>query len=224
MKNIFVVGNWKCNPVDSTEAKRIFEAILKGASKKKGMEVVLCPPFVFLSSLKSKGIKLGAQNCFWEERGAYTGEISVSMLKDAGCQYVIVGHSERRKYQLENDLEINKKIKAVLNQGLTAILCVEKESQIKDDLKGISDFSRLIVAFEPVSAIGTGKAYDVESARKTNLLIRERLKEKIPVLYGGSVNLNNAKDYIDKAGYDGLLIGGVSLKPDEFNKITKILI
>ncbi len=224
MKKIFVVGNWKCNPQTLLEAKRIFGAVSKMVKAGKSLETVVCPPFIFLPALKGKNVKLGAQDCFWEGKGPFTGEISPDQLKSLGVEYVILGHSERRRWQKETDLMINMKVKAVLAAGLKAVLCVEKESQLEGSLKGIGDFNNLLVAFEPISAIGTGKPYDVNAARKMNLIIRKKIKKNTPVLYGGSVNSGNAKDYIEKAGFDGFLVGGASLNPEEFVKITQILI
>jgi triosephosphate isomerase len=223
MKKI-VVANWKMNPQTLAEAERIFSLVSKGVKNIKGAEVVICPPFIYLSQLRKVkcGLPMGAQDCFFEEKGAFTGEVSPVMLKSIGCQYVIIGHSERRKWQGETDSVINKKVKAALAGGLKVILCIEKESQLVPDLKGVDDFGNLLIAFEPVSAIGTGKPYDVLSAGKVNNLIRKRIKKGTPVLYGGSVNSQNAEDYIKKAGFDGFLIGGASLVPEEFIKIIKI--
>lgn len=223
MKKLFVVGNWKCNPNTLAEAKRIFDSVSEKVKPRNGLETVICPPFVFIPFLKGENVKLGAQDCFYEEKGPFTGEVSVDMLKEFGCQYVIVGHSERRKWQGETDEMINKKVKATLAGGLKTILCIEKESQIGPDLKGTEYSENLMVAFEPVSAIGTGKPYDVGAAKDMCSLIRKKVKD-VPVLYGGSVNAQNAEDYVKKAGFDGFLIGGVSLVPDEFVRINQILI
>ena len=222
----YIIGNWKCNPINKKEAKNLFDSLSKKISQQKGIEVVICPPFVYLSYFPGKGImKLGSQDCFWENKGSYTGEISPSQLKDLGCKYVIIGHSERRKHQEETDYIINRKIKSVLSAGMTPIMCIEKDSQIKGGLKGLSngDIKKVIIAFEPIAAIGTGKAYDIESAKRIRNLIKKKVKMEIPVLYGGSVDSSNARDYIVNATFDGLLIGGASLKPDEFSKIIKSL-
>ncbi|MFH1509994.1 MAG: triose-phosphate isomerase [Candidatus Nealsonbacteria bacterium] len=225
--NKYIIGNWKCNPTNKKEAKNLFDSLSKKISQQKGIEVAVCPPFVYLSYFPQKGIiKLGAQNCFWEEKGLYTGEISSLQLKDLGCKYVIVGHSERRQYQIETDYIVNRKIKAVLASGMVPIMCIEKDSQITGGLKGLSnnDIKKVIIAFEPIGAIGTGKAYDVEAAKRMKDLIKRKVKMEIPVLYGGSINSSNAKDYVVEAGFDGLLIGGASLKSDEFSRIIKSLI
>ncbi len=229
-----IVANWKCNPTTLSEAKRIFDLVKKGVDKienKKKVEVVVCPPFVYLSSFKFQvsSFKLGAQDVFWENPpaggGAFTGEISAKMLKNLGCGYVIIGHSERRKYFKETDETINKKLKAALENGLKAILCIDKKSQIKNALKGIAkkQFKNLILAYEPVFAIGTGKPCSIEKARKMNFLIRKAVKINIKILYGGSVNSQNAADFIKKAKFHGLLVGGASLKPKEFVKIVKTM-
>lgn len=213
-----IVANWKMNPQALVEAKRLFDSVKKGIRRVRGVEVVICPPFVYLPILKANG----TQDCFWEEKGAFTGEISAKMLKDLGCQYVIIGHSERRRYFKETDEMINKKIKAALKVNLRPILCVEKKSQIKNALRGIAkkNLKKIILAYEPVWAIGTGKACGIPEARKINLSIRKIFKRNI-LLYGGSVDSQNARDFIKKAKFQGFLIGGASLVPKEFIKIVK---
>ncbi len=247
-----VVANWKMNPTTLVEAKRLFDSVKKGIKKIKKVEVVVCPPLIYLSELRTQdsNFKVGAQNCFWEKEGAYTGEISAFMLKNIGCQYVIVGHSERRKYFNETDEIVSKKLKSVLDMELTPILCVgetkEERDQGKADkvlkkqieiaLNDVSKFkiqnSKFCIAYEPVWAIGSGKPCDVEEAQKAGLLIKKiisnlfniKIAEKIQILYGGSVNSKNAEGYIKEAGLDGLLIGGASLKPNEFVKILKSVV
>ena len=213
-----IVANWKMNPQTLVEAKRLFDSVKKGIRKVGGVEVIICPPFVYLPILKANG----AQDCFWEEKGAFTGEVSPPTLKNLSCQYVIIGHSERRRYFEETDEMINKKIKAALKVGLKPILCIEKISQIKKGIKGITkkDFKKIILAYEPAWAIGTGKACGIPEVRKKNLSIRKILKRNI-LLYGGSVNSQNARDFIKKAKFQGLLIGGASLDPKEFIAIVK---
>lgn len=219
-----VVANWKMNPETLEKAKLLFGSIKKGTERVKGVEVAVCPPFVYLLSFRSQSpnLKLGAQDCFWEEKGAFTGEISLRMLKNLGCSYVIIGHSERRRYLKETEEMINQKIKAVLKEKLTPILCVENLFQAKKDLKGVSDkeFRNLILAYEPVFAIGTGKPCSIAKAKQ----MRNSLAGFSRVLYGGSVNSRNARDYIKKAGFQGLLIGGASLNPQEFIATVKTLI
>jgi len=236
-----IVANWKCNPTTLEGAKELFSDYGKLIDKKDN--VVVCPPFVYLTEVLPRGheggFSIGAQDCFYEEKGAYTGEISSLMLKDLGCQYVIIGHSERRKYFSETDETINKKIKTALSAGLTPIFCVgetegqrnggEAESvvrqQLAEGLREISNFklkiSNLVVAYEPVWAIGTGKACGPEDARKMLEFIKKEIKEPIRVLYGGSVNGKNAAGYIKEAGFQGLLVGGASLDAEEFAKIAQ---
>lgn len=208
-----IVANWKMNPASLTEAKKLFDAIKKGIKNIKGAAVVICPPFQYLSFIKS-----GAQDVFWEDLGAYTGEISGLMLKNMGVKYVIIGHSERRKYFKETDEIIKKKIQAALKQNLKPILCIDKISQIPKDIK-----RNLIIAYEPLFAIGTGKACSPGRAKQMRLGIRRIVDSKTPILYGGSVNSQNAQSYIKEAGFHGLLVGGASLKPKEFVDIVKTI-
>jgi triosephosphate isomerase len=227
---ILIVANWKCNPTTLKQAKRLFNLVKKGVKsvsrRVKNREVVICPPFLYISNLKSQvsNIKIGAQDCFWAEKGTFTGGISPSMLKNLGCKYVIVGHSERRRYFKETDGMINKKLKAVFKTGLKPILCVEKITQIKKDIEGVSkkELRNLILAYEPVWAIGTGKACGIPEAKKINLSIRKILKRNI-LLYGGSIDSRNARDFIKKAKFQGLLVGGASLSAQEFIKIVKVI-
>ena len=234
MKNL-IVANWKMNPVTQKEAKEIFDATRDGV-KGLGQEIVICPPSVYLyASVFGKGIvSMGAQNVFWEDKGAFTGEVSAVMLKDLGVEYVIIGHSERRKYFGETDEIINKKIKKSLEAGLKIIFCVGEteeersenkqeevvERQIKKGLEGVNDILGMAIAYEPVWAIGTGKACGVEDAKKMQEFIR-KLAPEARVLYGGSVKSENSGDYIKQAGANGLLVGGASLNAEEFVKIVK---
>ncbi len=216
-----IIANWKCNPRTLVEARELF-------NKVKKTNAIICPPFVYLSEFNYK--PLGAQNCLWEESRPYTGEISPKMLKDLGARYVIIGHSERRNYFKETDMIINKKLNAALKAGLKPILCIgEKKgenpekiinSQLNKDLRGITkkDRRKIIIAYEPVWAIGTGNFCQPQKARKALLFIKNRFAGRI--LYGGSVNSKISGDYT-KAGFDGLLVGGASLNSKEFIKITK---
>jgi triosephosphate isomerase len=199
-----IVANWKMNPPTLKEAKLLFNRVKKAGG-------VICPPFVYSSTLKATG----AQDVFWEEKGAFTGEVSPLMLKDLGVKYVILGHSERRKYQKETNEMIAEKLKAALKTGLKPILCIDKISQIPRNIK------RVIIAYEPLFAIGTGKACSPARAKQMRLAIKKVVGSKVPVLYGGSVNSQNARDYIRQAGFQGLLIGGASLNPQEFIDIIK---
>ena len=230
-----IVANWKCNPTTLKEAKLLFNSVKNGVKNIKNVEVVICPPFIYLSNIQhlKSDIQFGAQDCFWEQNGAFTGEISPSMLKDLGVDYVIIGHSERRKYQQEKDSMIYKKIEAALKRGLKPILCIDKISQIpnflrkrggrrsRSPLRPKKDLGGVIIAYEPLFAIGTGKPCSIEKAKKMRLLILRNLNKNIPVLYGGSVNSQNARDYIEKAKFQGLLVGGTSLNAQEFIKLVK---
>jgi len=243
-----IVGNWKCNPSTLAEAEWLFKEIKNGIKNIKKAEVVVCPPFPFISNLKSKisNLKLGAQDCFWEEGGAFTGEVSPKMLKDLGVKYVILGHSERRKYQNETDEMINKKLKATLEFGFFPILCVgDKNRESKKDIKEISlqletalrglersDLSRLAIVYEPIWAISTtrgGVAAAIDDVKEAvfytkNVLVKlfgKDITKKIRIIYGGSVNSKNAIGYIKEANFDGLLVGGASLDTKEFVKIIK---
>jgi len=220
-----IIANWKMNPSTLAEAKNLF-------NKFKNLDVVICPSFCYLDSkIRPAGARfiLGAQNCHWEEKGAYTGEISPKMLESLGVKYVIIGHSERRIHFQETDEIINKKLKTALEFGLIPILCIgEKEGedakaivekQLNEDLKEIAedDIKKIIIAYEPVWAIGTGNFCEAEKAKETLEFIRGRINNKI--LYGGSVNSKTSADYM-KSGFDGLLVGGASLDAEEFAKIV----
>ncbi|MBX4200546.1 triose-phosphate isomerase [Candidatus Parcubacteria bacterium] len=239
MKSL-IVANWKLNPSTKKEAEELFEGIKKAA---KDAGAVICPPFVYLPLLK--GLTMGAQDVFFEAKGAFTGEISPAMLKDLEVEYVIVGHSERRKHFNETDQIINKKITAVVEAGLKPIFCIGEtkeemeadkkaevlERQITEGLKDLSgdQVKNVIVAYEPVWAIGTGQNCSVEGAMQSVALIRKILAnaysgevaDGIKILYGGSVNSKNAAGYIKEAGVDGLLIGGASLDANEFISIIE---
>lgn len=229
MSKLLIVANWKMNPQTLAEARRLFDSIKNGIKNVKNVEVVTCPPFVYLSALKSEimgsssAISFGGQSCFWEEKGAFTGEVSATMLKNLGCRYVIIGHSERRRYLKETDEMVNKKIKTALKNDLKPVLCVENVSQIKNGLEGISqeELKNVAIAYEPVFAIGTGKPCSPQKAEKMRKAIKSAINANISILYGGSVNSQNADDYIRKAKFQGLLVGGASLNPEEFIKIVK---
>lgn len=236
MSRKLIVANWKMNP--QTEAEAI--QLAKAEDKKN---VVLCPPFVYLSNLKlkTKNSKLGAQDVFFQENGAFTGEISPLMLKSLGAKYVIIGHSERRALG-ETDEIINRKVKAALSAGLKVIFCVGEnlairrrgmkavknfiKQQLSKDLRNIGNWKlkieNLLVAYEPVWAIGTGKADTPKDTKEVVDYIRSYLNWKLKIanwklLYGGSVNAKNAKGFLEVS--DGLLVGGASLQPKEFLKI-----
>jgi len=257
MNKTLIVANWKMNPQSLAEAEQLFGSVQKGIKGVKNVEVVICPPFVHLSILGAStfastrrsygGLAFGSQDVFWEEKGAFTGEISSKMLKDSGCQYVIIGHSERRRYFNETDEMINKKLNAAIIEKLNPILCIGEtqqerkkgktkeilKRQLTNALKKTSDFilhtSDFVIAYEPIWAIGTGKACSPAEAKRAGDFIRsavskiynKKFAENISILYGGSVNSKNAKSYIFEADFQGLLIGGASLKAKEFIKIIK---
>jgi triosephosphate isomerase len=233
----YIIANWKCNPGSAKEAKKLLAGTAKAARGARGIKVIVCPPFCYLdiaAAVLKKSAKLGAQNCFWQE-GAFTGEVSALQIKDAKCEYAIIGHSERRKIFGETNELTNKKIKSSLSAGLIPILCVGEtreervagsitqpiETQIKEGLADIppADAGKVIIAYEPVWAIGTGQACSVLEANYVRQFINNLLGEAIPVLYGGSVNADNAISYMNDAKFNGLLVGGVSLKPVEFSQL-----
>ncbi len=243
MKNI-IVANWKMNPQTYQEAEDLIKNILEGIKDLNNTEVVICPPFTWLTDFSHKNeaqILFGAQNVFHKESGAFTGEISPLMLKNSKVDYVILGHSERRKYFGETNELINQKIKSSLSVGLKVIFCVgenegeNKEevlvSQITEGLQGISekDLGNITVAYEPVWAIGTGKNCGIEETQDAVASIKKIIEklysqnasEVLAVLYGGSVKSENSGDYLKDGGVNGLLVGGASLKAEEFIKIVK---
>jgi len=238
-----IAGNWKMNPQTLEEVRKLFFKIKKGIKKYsnilQNVRIIICPPFVYLPLLLNWSRKLkisfGAQNVFWEEKGAFTGEISPKMLKDLKVEYVILGHSERRRYFGETDENVNKKLKSVFKFKLKPILCIGETKRERKEgktfrvlkreislaVRGIKilERSKIIVAYEPIWAIGTGNPCDPETAKKVLIFLRKILK-KNKILYGGSVNSENARDYIN-VGFDGLLIGGASLRPKEFIQIIR---
>lgn len=237
-----IIANWKMNPATRKEAKRLFDAIKKKVMPKNA-KVVICPSFVYLPLLK--GMTLGAQNMFWEEKGAFTGEISTTQLKDLKVEYVILGHSERRKYLGETGEMINKKIKQALDAKLKIIFCIGEqtgddkqlilEQQLTEGLKNITreQLKHIIITYEPIWAIslgdGRGQNCSVDQTLSSVLLIRKiisdlynrDLADSMRVIYGGSVNSQNSASYIKEAGVNGLLVGGASLNAEEFIKIVK---
>lgn len=246
MKNL-IVANWKMNPNSQVEAKAIFDAIrdgvrgLKSVASAQGlnepMEVVVCPPSVYLyaSIFGEEIVSMGAQNVFYEEKGAFTGEISAQMLKSSNVKYVIIGHSERRKYFGETDETVNKKIKKTLEVGLKVVFCIGEtveereagkknevlEKQIKQGLSGVGDLRDVNIAYEPVWAIGTGNNCSVEETKESIEYIRSLVGKNTRILYGGSVKSENSGAYIKDAGANGLLVGRASLNSEEFIKIVK---
>lgn len=239
-----IVANWKMNPTSLAEAKRNFEIIKQGVKSVRNVEAVVCAPFVFLSALiPDKNLKLGAQDCFWEEKGAYTGEISPSQLLDLGCQYVILGHSERRRYLKEETELVNQKIKATLKAGLKVIFCVGSETkkpgkemkhQLKKGLAGLdkSIFSKLILMYEPVWAISTTKNKVIatpKEARQGGGYMRKVLAglfgretaRAAKIIYGGSVDSKNILGFLEEGEMAGGVVGAASLDPQEFVRTVK---
>ena len=232
MKNL-IVANWKMNPESANKAKEIFDAVKNGVGKTNS-EVVICPPYVYLPLLS--GLILGAQSVFYQEKGAFTGEVSPLMLKNLNVEYAIIGHSEARKYLNETDEIINKKIKTALLDGLKVIFCIGEteaqrdagkkneviERQIKIGLSGVDNFENLNIAYEPVWAIGTGNNCSVKETAESITFIRNIIKsDLVRIIYGGSVKSENSESYIKDSGASGLLVGGASLNPEEFLKIIK---
>jgi triosephosphate isomerase (TIM) len=248
MRKPIAAGNWKMFKTAKEASKMISELkeLVKGVGDR---EVVICPPFTALESAvnaaKDSNVKIGAQNLYWEEKGAFTGEIAPGMIKDLGCEYVIIGHSERRQYFGETDATVNKRIFAALKAGLKPIICVgetlqERESektfsvietQIKGGLKGLSVelMKDCVIAYEPVWAIGTGKTASKEQAQGVHAFIRKLLSDLLGkdtagatrILYGGSVKPDNVKELMSQPDIDGGLVGGASLEADSFAKIVK---
>lgn len=237
-----IVANWKLNPTSLKEAKELFDAVkaafAKASAAEERVDVVICPPFVYLPLLK--GLTLGAQDVAFEEKGAFTGEVSAAELKDLNVEYVIVGHSERRKYFGETNETVNKKLQKVLNTGLKVIFCIGEnegedktvvlEQQITEGLKDIGQehVKNMVIAYEPVWAIGTGKNCSIQDTKSAVELIKKNLSnvygqdlaDGIQILYGGSVNAQNSEEYLKDGEVNGLLVGGASLKAEEFVKIV----
>jgi triosephosphate isomerase len=245
-----LAANWKMNPVDGGEALSLVKDLLPIASTYVDrVEVALFPPFPWLLGvaevLEGSGVKLGAQDCFWETSGAYTGEVSPAMLR-GWCQWVIIGHSERRAYLGETDDMVARKVAAALANDLGVIMCVGEldehyvagvgdevvtgQVRVGLSLCSADDSARLVIAYEPVWAIGSGKSADPEHAYKTMRLIRRIVGEvigagaarKVRVLYGGSVTSANVQSYVELPLCDGVLVGGASLRGDEFAQIVKV--
>ena len=244
-----IAANWKMNKgiKEAVSFVRDFKNLVKNV---KNVEIVICPPFTLLNEIyeliKVTNIDLGAQNMHFEEKGAYTGEISPLMLKDAGCEYVILGHSERRQHFNETDDLINKKVKAALKNKLKPILCIGEtlqqrnnnktteiiENQLMNCLNGINEneIKNIVIAYEPVWAIGTGKNAAPEQAEEVHKFIRSLLSKKynkkisdnVRVIYGGSVKPENIKDLMKMKNINGALVGGASLDPKSFAEICNV--
>lgn len=248
MRKLFVAGNWKMN-TSRTEAETLINGLKPLVSDVQDVDIAVCPPFVYIDQVAAltgnSNIKVGAQNCYMEPKGAFTGEISPEMLKDCGCSYVIAGHSERRHILGETDAIINQKVKKILEAGLQVILCVGElldereagkteavvETQLSGGLKDLSvnDFANITIAYEPVWAIGTGKTATPDQAQEVHAFIRNWLKTQFGepvsgncrIQYGGSVKPENARELMSQPDIDGALVGGASLKADQFAAIIK---
>lgn len=248
MRKAMIAGNWKLHKT-IPEALDLVSALKKDLADKTDIDIVVAPVFTALASvaavLKDSSIALAGQNCYCENSGAFTGEVSPAMLKDAGCRHVILGHSERRQIFGENDELINRKVKAALAEGLTPIFCIgetleERESdemmdvlqrQVTVGLGGLSEEQalRIVVAYEPVWAIGTGKVASGEQAQEAHAFVRGLLAglfsadvaEQVRILYGGSVKPDNVDGLMAQTDIDGTLVGGASLKAADFVRIAR---
>lgn len=247
LRKAIIAGNWKMNktPAQAKELLTQIAPLVKDAD----CEVIACVPYVdlctALEATKGTNIKIGAENCHWATSGAFTGEISAGMLKEMGVEYVIIGHSERRQYFGETDITVNKRVRAALDEGLTVILCVGEllseremgitsalvEAQTKLALNGVSkeELKRVIIAYEPVWAIGTGKTATADQAQEVCAMIRNVVAETydmeaangVTIQYGGSMNEGNADELLSKEDVDGGLIGGASLVAEKFAAIVR---
>jgi triosephosphate isomerase len=242
-----IAANWKENPESEGNALRLFRAV--AAVRNGRVKVVICPPYIFLEEiaraykrLRDKtDLAIGAEDVFWEEKGPFTSGVGPKMLSSLGVQYVIVGHSERRKWFKETDVMVNKKVKLAVRDGLAVILCVGEslairkkgtraaeafvKSQLKKDLQNVRQ-GNIIIAYEPIWAIGTGRSAAPKDAAAMARCIKKttaRSFKNIKVLYGGSVDGANARDYVQLKEIDGALVGGASLKAGEFKKIIKTI-
>lgn len=248
MRRPIVAGNWKMNLLVG-DALSLVEELKRLLADTPDVETVICPPYTALypvgQALEGSAIALGGQDCYLVEKGAYTGEISPYMLKDAGCTWTIVGHSERRRHFNETDEFLNSKLKFALSSGLKVMFCIgetleEREKaemdevlrrQVHEGLEGLSeaDFERMVIAYEPVWAIGTGLTASPDQAEEAHgfvrALVREQFDESVSdglrIQYGGSVKPENVDELMEKENVDGALVGGASLKPDSFAAIVK---
>jgi len=248
MRKIIIAGNWKMNK-NIAESIELANSIKRSLYDIEELDIVLCPPFTSLSEVSEvvldTSIKVGGQDVYWEKEGAFTGEISCGMLKSAGCKYVIIGHSERRQFFSETNETVNKKVKAALKEGLTPIVCVGEKLEerkkgrtfdvvkdhVENSLKGLSrdEMLNIVIAYEPVWAIGTGVNATKGEAEEVHKYIRQLIKdmydgdlaEGTRIQYGGSVKPDNIKELISQPDVDGALVGGASLKADSFCGIVK---
>jgi triosephosphate isomerase len=249
MRKVIIAGNWKMNKT-IPEAIELVNGLKRELSNIKNIDIVIVPPYTALNEISdmlvNSNIELGAQDVYWGEKGAFTGEVSVVMLKDVGVKYAVIGHSERRAYFGETNETVNKKVQAVLKTGLVPIMCVgerleEREAgktfqviknHVEGGLNGISkeDALKVVIAYEPVWAIGTGKTATPEQAEEVHKYIREDIlsnmydktvAENLRIQYGGSVKPDNIKDLINQEDIDGALVGGASLEIGQFVPIVK---
>lgn len=246
MREILIVGNWKMNPISEKVAQKTFVEITKKIKSTKAISIAICPPALYLPLFKkNKSVSLGSQNVFYEKEGAYTGEISVQMLKDLGVKYVLVGHSERRMLG-ENNEDISKKISIILKAGLFPIVCVgEKERDeehkylqfVEQEIKSACSLvsknliPKMIFAYEPIWAIGKDALRQAtsEEAREMGIFIHKvisdistpNISKSVKILYGGSVDEKNAGEFIKNGGMDGLLVGRASLNANQFSKLVE---
>ena len=248
MRKKVIAGNWKMNKV-SSEVNQFIDEVVKQVPTSDQVEAIVCAPFPYLASLveKAKGsnVKISAQNMHFEDKGAFTGEVSPVMLKDIGVSHVVLGHSERREYFAETDETVNKKVHAAFTHELTPIVCVGEsleqreanetmdhvETQVKKAIEGLSaeQVAKTIIAYEPIWAIGTGKTASNEQANEVCSHIRNVIKhvvsedvaEQVVIQYGGSVNPENIGDLLAQSDIDGGLVGGASLEPESFLKLVE---
>lgn len=240
----YIIANWKMNPETLGQAKNLLRGIVRNAAQREHIELVICPPHVFLCLAREfEGVAFGSQNIFWEDKGSYTGEVSAPMVKDEGARYVIVGHSERRRYFGETDASVSLKIQACLRNKLYPVICIgERERNQEDEIKkqfhaallGVkkTDVRKVVLIYEPVWAVSNnsgGIAASFDDAFGGLLFIRKMLVKTfdastaraVRILYGGSVNSENVSVFVNKVGYDGVLVGSASLDKTEFMKLIK---
>jgi triosephosphate isomerase len=247
MRKPLMAGNWKMNKTVA-EAVSVVKALKSSIADVTDIDVLICPTFTALyavnNEVKGSNINIGAQNLFWETKGAFTGEISPTMVKDTGCSYVLIGHSERRQYFNETDETVNKKTKAALVAGLIPVICIGEtlkereqnitfkviEKQIKEGVVGLTpqQAATIVIAYEPVWAIGTGKTATPDQAQEVHAFTRKiynqmygDASQKVRILYGGSVNPTNVSDLMKQPDIDGGLVGGASLEAESFTKLVK---
>lgn len=250
MRRFLIAGNWKMNHGPRDTKSLLQEVKQQVSAASTGVDVLVCPPAISLTTaaaeLQDEGISIGAQNVYYEDNGAFTGEVSTAMLKEVHCDYVIVGHSERRQLFGETDKAVNAKVNKTLEDGLKPIICVgesldqrragEHQTKVKKQVQAaligaeVEDIDNIVIAYEPIWAIGTGETATPAQAQEMHEMIRavltdlfdEKSAGKIRILYGGSMKPHNAEELLSQADVDGGLIGGASLKADSFCEIIKV--